>query len=88
MGEKVFVIEHCENCAQHQWNTRHDAAQYKAKAQECKYILQIKVLWNIFIVAGEITSAVSGAQVIFNLVPKAFHGADIYCQLIPNNDDA
>ena len=44
MGEKVFVIEHCENCAQHQWNTRHDAAQYKAKAQECKYILQIKVL--------------------------------------------
>jgi len=25
MGEKkVFIIEHCENCSQHSWNTRHD----------------------------------------------------------------
>ena len=34
MPGKCFVIEHCENCQQHQWNTRHDASQYKSKAQE------------------------------------------------------
>jgi len=22
-GKKVFVIEHCENCPSHAWNTRH-----------------------------------------------------------------
>lgn len=30
--EKVFVIEHCENCQMHQWNTRHDANVYKQHA--------------------------------------------------------
>ena len=30
--EKVFIIEHCENCQMHQWNTRHDANQYKQHA--------------------------------------------------------
>lgn len=32
MPEKVFVIEHCENCQAHQWNTRHNAEQYKNHA--------------------------------------------------------
>ena len=32
MSKKVFVIEHCENCAGHQWNTRHDPNKYKTNA--------------------------------------------------------
>lgn len=30
--QHCFVIEHCENCQAHQWNTRHDANQYKSYA--------------------------------------------------------
>ena len=30
--EKIFIIEHCENCSLHQWNTRHNADQYKNHA--------------------------------------------------------
>ena len=26
--EVVVVIEHCENCANHNWMTRHDPAKY------------------------------------------------------------
>jgi len=28
-NERVFVIETCENCKQHQWNTRHDESKYQ-----------------------------------------------------------
>lgn len=31
-NDKVFVVEHCENCELHQWNTRHDPEQYKQHA--------------------------------------------------------
>ena len=34
--DQTFVIEHCENCRSHQWNTRHDEAKYKQYAEESK----------------------------------------------------
>ena len=33
-------------------------------------------------------SAVPNSKVIYNLVPKEHAMADIYCQLIPNDDEA
>ena len=30
----LFVIEVCENCDTHRWNTRHDEEKYKGYAQE------------------------------------------------------
>jgi predicted Rdx family selenoprotein len=39
------------------------------------------------IAATAIKEQVAGAEVIFNLVPKVHAMADIYCQLIPNEDD-
>jgi hypothetical protein len=27
-GDLVFVIETCQNCKTHAWNTRHDEAKY------------------------------------------------------------
>ena len=35
--ENTFVIEVCENCRSHNWNTRHDEAKYKNYALESKY---------------------------------------------------
>jgi len=32
----IFVIEHCENCSMHSWNTRHDANKYKQSALQGK----------------------------------------------------
>lgn len=29
INENTFVIEHCERCKTHNWNTRHDEAKYK-----------------------------------------------------------
>ena len=34
--ENIFVIEVCENCRTHNWNTRHDENKYKAYAAESK----------------------------------------------------
>ena len=28
-NETVFVIEVCQNCKDHHWNTRHDQAKYQ-----------------------------------------------------------
>ena len=30
--DNIFVLEVCENCRQHSWNTRHDEARYKGYA--------------------------------------------------------
>ncbi len=27
-SELVFVVETCQNCKEHHWNTRHDEAKY------------------------------------------------------------
>ena len=34
--ESTFVIEVCENCRSHNWNTRHDENKYKNYALESK----------------------------------------------------
>jgi len=35
-GDNTFVIETCENCRSHNWNTRHDENKYKNYALESK----------------------------------------------------
>jgi hypothetical protein len=35
--ENIFVIEVCENCRTHNWNTRHDENKYKTYAAESKF---------------------------------------------------
>lgn len=32
--DNVFILEVCENCRTHNWNTRHDEARYKSYAME------------------------------------------------------
>ena len=40
--ENTFVIEVCENCRAHNWNTRHDENKYKAYAVESKFDVNSK----------------------------------------------
>ena len=37
MSDKIFIVEHCENCSMHQWNTRHNEGLYKQHAMGGKY---------------------------------------------------
>ena len=37
--ESTFVIEVCENCRSHNWNTRHDENKYKSYALESMLIM-------------------------------------------------
>ena len=60
---KIFVIEHCDNCHMHQWNTRHDVKVYRNKAME---IIQA------------ITDNVPNAEVWCNKVPKEHAMSEIY----------
>ena len=50
-----------------------------------KYVVS-KLTFEI-LVSTAIKENVAGAEVIFNLVPKAHAMSDIYCQLIPNEDE-
>ena len=68
----TFVIEHCENCEMHSWNTRHDAKKYKQSAMGT---------------AEAIKNAIPDCDVVFNMVPKKWADSDIYSQLIPNEDN-
>ena len=53
-----------------------------------KKVSIIKLVINkLLIVSGAITSSVPDSKVVFNLVPKEHAMADIYCQLIPNDDE-
>jgi hypothetical protein len=38
--ENTFVIEVCENCRTHNWNTRHDENKYKNYALESKILIK------------------------------------------------
>ena len=40
-----------------------------------------------FVVKNAILENIPNAEVVFNLVPKKYAMSDIYCQLIPNDDD-
>ena len=68
----VFVFEVCAQCKTHSWNTRHDEAKYMGFFTDLK---------------AAIESAVPGAQCVLNKVPKAWYEKEVYCQLIPNDDD-
>jgi len=58
----VIVIEFCQGCRTHSWNTRHDASKYVAQAAG---------------VAAAIT-AQTGVKCLFNQVPKGWHHLDFY----------
>lgn len=36
MDSNTVVIEHCRNCKQHQWNTRHNEERYTSLFAEFK----------------------------------------------------
>lgn len=40
-----------------------------------------------FVVKNAILEHIPNAEVVMNLVPKKYAMSDIYCQLIPNDDD-
>ena len=80
--EKTFVVEHCENCKTHSWNTRHDEPKYKKYGLDSKFILNDKG-----IVAKTIMELIPDAVVVINKTPKEWVDYDIYCQLVPNDDD-
>lgn len=78
----TIVIECCENCRSHQWNTRHDPAKYD------QFFLDSKYPFVLITVASAITAKMPNANVIKNQVPKEWVDYDIYCQLLQNEDEA
>jgi len=56
MVHKVFVLEHCENCGDHKWNTRHTEGQYKNAALSCNYNQNILNFISFFIFSGPINT--------------------------------
>lgn len=70
---RIFVIETCQNCKDHQWNTRHDQAKYEDYFNR---------------VSSAIVERVPGALAMRNQIPKQYVDYDIYCNLIPNEDQS
>ena len=71
-NEMTFVFEVCAQCSGHQWNTRHDEAKYQQFFSDC---------------ANAIKAQVPNANCIMNRVPKPWYEKEVYCQLIPNEDE-
>lgn len=69
---QTFVFEVCAQCGGHSWNTRHDEAKYMAMFVE---------------VSSAIRGLIPNANCIMNKVPKAWFEKEVYCQLIPNEDE-
>ena len=69
--DSIFVIECCQDCGTHGWNTRHDEAKYQDYFQR---------------VAAAIIERIPTAVVMKNQIPKAYLNFDIYNNLIPNED--
>jgi hypothetical protein len=46
--DKTIVIEVCENCSSHQWNTRHDANKYASQAHQSNYLHKFLLLTFLF----------------------------------------
>jgi len=65
------VVEHCQNCQSHGFNTRHDPAKYLEHANG---------------VAAAIKAQIPNAEIVFNKVTKQHSQSDIYSQLIFNDD--
>ncbi len=81
--ENTFVIECCENCRNHQWNTRHDPAKYEEFYTKSKYNPPND---RFPTVVGAISSRIPEANVLKNNIPKEWVDYDIYCQLLPDED--
>ena len=70
-SDPIFIIEVCQNCAQHQWNTRHNEEKYN----------------NYFkMMATAIVEKIPNAVVMRNQIPKDFMNYDCYINLVPNED--
>lgn len=67
----VFVVESCQNCKEHGWNTRHD---------ESKYVEFFKK------VAACIIERIPNAMIMKNQIPKQYLNHDLYNNLVPNED--
>ena len=79
-SELIFVIESCQNCKQHGWNTRHDEQKY------LDFFNKGKPLRNNHSVSAAIVEKIPNALTMRNQIPKAYLPYDLYCNLIPNAD--
>jgi selT/selW/selH-like putative selenoprotein len=68
----VFVVESCQNCKEHHWNTRHDEAKYQEFFQK---------------IASAIIEKIPNAMVMKNQIPKSYLPFDLYNNLIPNDNE-
>ena len=68
--EPCIVIEVCQGCSQHQWNTRHREEQYVMHALAVASAVKQRTGWTT----------------LFNQVPKKWHAHDQYVQLVKNDD--
>lgn len=68
--KKYVVVEVCQNCSTHKWNTRHNESKYQsfyAKVQTA------------------IATLTPDVEVLCNKVPKSYAGFDLYYNLVHNN---
>jgi hypothetical protein len=73
MTDPTFVIEVCQNCHLHQWNTRHNEEKYN----------------NYFkMMAAAIISRLPNAIIMRNQIPKEYVSFDCYSNLVPNDDES
>ena len=71
MSDAIFVIERCI-APEKQWNSRINEAKYSEFTNK---------------MSEAIKAMVPHAQVVVNRVPKEHAMSDIYCQMIPNEDE-
>jgi hypothetical protein len=71
-SENIFVVETCQNCSEHRWNTRHDEAKYSEFFTK---------------VAAIIVSRIPNAMVMKNQIPKSYLEFEIYNNLVMNLDE-
>lgn len=73
-----IVVECCQNCSEHKWNTRHNEGKYK------DFFLKRKSKLNEVKAMVDIVSP--GTQVLMNQVPKTYAVHDLYFNLVANDD--
>lgn len=71
-SEYVFVVECCQNCSEHRWNTRHNEEKYQEFFKK---------------IASEIIARIPNATVMKNQIPKNYIHHDLYNNLVPDDDD-
>ena len=87
--DRIFVIEVCANCKDHHWNTRHDEAKYNKYYNDSKSFTDqfIERLLIKLVVSLAIVERVPYAIIMRNQIPKSYLDFDLYCNLIPNEND-